>query len=503
MGIKILILAFLMWDVAYASGFNVSADGTVRVGLKRRTLDLNSLKDARFYNSNQLDGNINSGSLNEQFVYLKDYLDVQYYGEIGIGTPPQRFSVVFDTGSSNLWVPSSKCFFSISCHLHSRYRSRLSRTYTKIGKSCKIPYGSGSLSGFFSQDHVRIGDAVIEDQVFTEMTWEGLFSFLLARYDGILGLGFQDIAIGGVTSVWYNMLLQETVAQPLFSFWLNPNPKSSIGGEILFGGLDWTHFKGEHTFAPVARNGYWQIQVGDILIGNKTTGLCKDGCAAIVDTGTSFLAGPTTILAQINHAIGADGIVSWECKHVVSKYGDLIWELIILGFQPDSVCYRIGLCFYNQSDDGVSGGPEMVRKSLKLKSSSGDERALCTFCEMTVFWIKVELRKQKTKDKVFSYVDELCEKLPNPRGKSFINCDDVFKLPHISVTIANKTFPLAPREYVIRIQENRTTLCVSAFAPLDVPRPQGPLWVLGGAFLRAYHTVFDFGKMQIGFAQTA
>ncbi|KAL4202967.1 hypothetical protein AMTRI_Chr02g266110 [Amborella trichopoda] len=508
-GKSVLLACVLLWGLLFSIGAHAHNDRLVRIGLKKKGFDLQTLTARKIVAKGNPPRNVRNyeilrklGDSDVDIVSLKNYLDAQYYGEIGIGSPSQTFTVVFDTGSSNLWVPSSKCYFSLPYYFHSKYKASKSSTYTKIGNSCEIHYGTGSISGFLSQDNVEVGDLVVKDQAFIEATREPSLTFLISKFDGILGLGFKEIAVGDVSPVWYNMVDQGLVSEPVFSFWFNRNEDDSEGGEIVFGGVDPNHFKGEHTFVPVTRKGYWQFDMGDVLIDGQSTGFCADGCAAIADSGTSLLTGPTTIVAEINHAIGAEGIVSQQCKLVVSQYGEMILELLLSETQPQKICSQIGLCVFDGNRDVSSGIASVVDKEDGSKASVGDS-AMCTACEMAVVWIQNQIKRNETKTQILEYANQLCERLPSPMGESAVDCNNISGMPNVSFIIGNKAFDLRPDQYVLKVGEGVTAQCISGFSALDMPPPRGPLWILGDVFMGAYHTVFDYGNLRVGFAEAA
>jgi cathepsin D len=253
---------------------------------------------------------IDERSTDEQ---LNNYLDAQYYGEISIGTPAQKFQVVFDTGSSNLWVPSKKCSWTcVACFMHSRYDQTASSTYMKNDTAFNITYGSGSMKGFCSVDNVCIGELCADKQIFAEATDLPGVTFVAAKFDGILGLGYPSIAVNKITPV-FNTLVEQGKVDPVFAFYFNRDPNGEVGGEITFGGVDEAHYSGDITWLPVTRQAYWQFKVDAVRSNTDGTTLgCDGGCQMIADTGTSLITGPKEDIEKIQTFIGAKPFLHGE-----------------------------------------------------------------------------------------------------------------------------------------------------------------------------------------------
>lgn len=235
------------------------------------------------------------------------------FSEITIGTPPQTFKVVLDTGSSNLWVPSQQCG-SIACYLHTKYDSTASSTYKKNGTAFEIRYGSGSLSGFVSEDTMTIGDLKVKNQLFAEATEEPGLAFAFGRFDGILGLGYDTISVNKIPPPFYNMVEQGLLDEAVFAFYLG-DTNAGEESEVTFGGINKDHYTGKMTTIPLRRKAYWEVDLDAITFGDATAEL--DHTGVILDTGTSLIALPTTLAELLNKEMGAkkgyNGQYTVEC----------------------------------------------------------------------------------------------------------------------------------------------------------------------------------------------
>lgn len=409
-------------------------------------------------------------------VVVKNFEDAQYYIEISVGEPAQTFKVVPDTGSSNLWIPSKTCSkTNIACLLHSKYDSTKSSSYVANGTAYSIRYGSGSCSGFMSNDKVSVGGLTVASQTFAEVTKEPGIAFIAAHFDGILGLGFKSIAVTGAVPWFYHAVDQKLLDEPVFAFYLNR--KAGGDGELLLGGVDEAHYTGNFTYVKLTNETYWEFAMDGVSLGSDK--YCVGGCKAIADSGTSLLAGPKDVVKKINAAIGAVGVFDGECKQVIQQYGPEIIDKVLKKLTPAEICTDLGEC-------------SNTTKSLK-----------CDACEAAAGLLIKLAQSNATVGKVLAEAEKACALLPSPSGESTVDCSKLDSMPDVTITLAGKDFVLTPKQYVLEVGAGGESECVSGFIGLDVPPPAGPLWILGDIFMGAYYTKFDFGNKQVGFATAA
>ena len=267
-----------------------------------------------------------SSSTSSESIVVKDYENAQYFGVVEIGTPSQSFQVIYDTGSSDLWVPRVGCSH---CGIpfgptKSKYDDTQSSSYEVDGEDFEIIYGSGSVSGFFSKDSVTLAeDIVVEGQEFGQVSDAGGLGLLysLGKFDGILGLGFSSLSVGLKTTVFENALRQNKVDQPIFAFSLGQ--EDGRPGELTFGGYDSSKFEGDLEYVKLNASTYWQITMDSIKAGKYEKIASGDEITAIVDSGTSFITGPRYEVDKLAKAAGAKANIMGEYTVDCDKIDDI------------------------------------------------------------------------------------------------------------------------------------------------------------------------------------
>ena len=313
--------------------------------------------------------------LQKENEIIKDYANAQYFGAVSVGNPPQSFMVIFDTGSSNLWVPKVGCthcgnpFFGRK----SKYDHDKSDTYVEDGKDFEIMYGSGSVSGFFSQDSVTLADdLVVKGQRFAEIQDAGGLgmAYALGKFDGILGLGFTSISIDGTPTVFENAISQSVVEQPIFSFYLGDNGP----GELTFGGYDASKFEGDLVYVDLLAATYWEIALDTVTAGSYEATQNPDGSpiTAIVDSGTSLLIGPKSEISKLAQAVGAKSTFAGEytvdCDKVANM-PDIVFKIAGADYSipgPKAIIQAQNTCLLAfMGVDFPSPGPQWVSEMGK------------------------------------------------------------------------------------------------------------------------------------------
>jgi hypothetical protein len=323
----------------------------------------------------QLRGSLQKGESES----IKDYANAQYFGTVSIGSPPQSFQVIFDTGSSNLWVPKVGCkhcgnpFFGKK----TKYNHDSSSSYEEDGGDFNIMYGSGSVSGFFSMDSVTLADdLVVTEQRFAEVQDAGGLglAYSFGKFDGILGLGFTSISVDNTPTVFENALKQNIIDQPIFSFYLGDNKP----GELTFGGYDPAKFEGELQYVKLLSATYWEIALDAISVGDYHSSPNSDDSpiSGIVDSGTSLMVGPKADVTKLALAVGAKpnimGEYTVDCDKVDSM-PEVVFTIGGIEYSipgKDTIMQAQGTCLFAfMGMDFPKPGPQWILGDGKLVSS--------------------------------------------------------------------------------------------------------------------------------------
>ncbi|KAI6224326.1 hypothetical protein M3Y99_01409400 [Aphelenchoides fujianensis] len=282
------------------------------IDVERREKNLTELAE-------HLEGSGASGFDNETGIVLHDHYgvrmkskqNIEYLGIVSLGNPPQKFEVVFDTGSDIFWVPQRGCRASGPYAKHCRmgrslYNPRRSRSSKRTARRFRIQYGTGSATGGYYTDVFAFGSPSGKQLKLKSRIRFGAARSMSFSDQGILGLPSTDTSSGRGTSVFHQAVKDGLMDKPIFTAYLRKCGGSgtcSQGGTITFGSEDTTHCEEVQNWVRVDSGvPHWRFAIQSFSVG----GFRKSGRIKVIsDTGTSDIIVPTGIANRIARKLGA------------------------------------------------------------------------------------------------------------------------------------------------------------------------------------------------------
>lgn len=268
--------------------------------------------------------------------------DASYFTTVNIGTPPQSFNVILDTGSSDLWVADSSC---TSCDSATpKFVDSKSTSLQLSTSGTTIRYGSGQVAGQIGTDTVSMGGFTVQQQTFLAVN--SLTSQLLSgSASGILGLAFSTIASTQSTPFWQTLANTGQLTSPEMSFWMTrfrnvaTATEEEPGGVFTLGGTNSTLYTGSIEFLnmPVSTPSFWLLNLNTMTVQGTNVPVTSATALSAIDTGTTLIGGPTTDVQAIYAAIPGSqtvptmqGFFSFPCSTQVSislSFGGKAWPI--------------------------------------------------------------------------------------------------------------------------------------------------------------------------------
>ena len=119
---------------------------------------------------------------------------------------------------------------------------------------------------------------------FGEVTQVNGMNFVPAKFDGILGLAFQELSSQNTKSIIQYLHEQGQIKEKSFAFFLSKEPDSS-GSVVTLGGVHANYSQEEIKFYNLTDFRYWMIGMDGFQMGELQY---NETFNAIVDTGNIF-----------------------------------------------------------------------------------------------------------------------------------------------------------------------------------------------------------------------